>query len=215
MRDKKFKYSLLVLIVFHVVGIGGLLSPYKHLFLLLTPLNLILSGLLLWINHTSPTKTWVYFVVFTFTLGFLMEYLGANFGFLFGDYSYGETLGFKLWNVPLIIGLNWILIIYSVATTLDSTSLPVWAKIFLGSCLAVFMDWLIEPIAIQFDFWNWDGTEIPLQNYSGWMLTSLVMLSAYYLWRVRAKNKLALPLFIVQGTFFGLLQIAALIRGSY
>jgi putative membrane protein len=70
------------------------------------------------------------------------------------------------------------------------------------------MDWLIEPVAIRYDFWSWDYETIPLQNYAGWLITSAVMLGAYYLLKVEAKNRLALPLYIVQASFFTLLQLA-------
>ena len=31
---------------------------------------------------------------------------------MFGDYSYGKVLGYQVNNVPVIIGINWFLIIY-------------------------------------------------------------------------------------------------------
>jgi hypothetical protein len=40
------------------------------------------------------------------------------------------------------------------------------------------------------------------------LITSGVMLSAYYWLKVESKNRLALPLYIVQASFFGLLQLA-------
>jgi putative membrane protein len=208
MKNANFTYSLVVLIIFHFVGFCGLLSPYCNLFMLLTPFNLILSAFLLWRHHTTALKPLVFFFGFTFSLGFFVEYLGANFGFLFGSYSYGNTLGIKLLHVPIVIGLNWMLIIYSVATILDRFSIPIAPKIIIGSCLAVFMDWLIEPIAIRYDFWSWQQGAIPLQNYLGWLITASIMLSAYYLLKVESKNRLALPLYIVQASFFGLLQLA-------
>jgi putative membrane protein len=106
------------------------------------------------------------------------------------------------------------LIIYSVATILDRFSIPIAPKIIIGSCLAVFMDWLIEPIAIRYDFWSWQLGAIPLQNYLGWLITASIMLSAYYLLKVESKNRLALPLYIVQASFFGLLQLAHFVLGN-
>jgi putative membrane protein len=214
MKNANLTYSFVVLVVFHFVGFCGLLSPYSNLFMLLTPFNLILSAFLLWRHHTTALKPLVYFFGFTFSLGFFVEYLGVNFGFLFGSYSYGNTLGIKLLNVPIVIGLNWMLIIYSLATVLDRVPISKMSKIIIGSCLAVFMDWLIEPIAIRYDFWSWDDGAIPLQNYGGWLITSAVMLGAYHLIKVESKNRLALPLYIVQASFFGLLQLAHFLLGN-
>lgn len=210
--ELKYKYSLFVLILFHFVGVVGILSPYHHFFVLLTPFNLLLSATLLYLNHKPVSTRLLYFVLFTFSLGFLVEGLGVNYGFLFGDYSYGGVLGYQLWNVPVIIGLNWTLIIYSVAILLDRFEFPVLVKIIAGSCLAVFLDSLIEPVAIRLDFWSWSNGDIPLQNYLGWFLTSTIMLSAYYLLKVKANNKLALPFYLIQIAFFSFLQLLFLIR---
>ncbi len=210
--ERKYRYSLFVLILFHLVGVVGILSPYHHFFVLLTPFNLLLSAALLYLNHKPVSTRLLHFVLFTFSLGFLVEGLGVNYGFLFGDYSYGRVLGYQLWNVPVIIGLNWTLIIYSVAILLDRFDFPVLVKIIAGSCLAVFLDGLMEPVAIRLDFWSWHQGDIPLQNYLGWFLTSIVMLSAYYFLKVKAKNNLASPFYLIQLVFFGSLQLLFFVR---
>ena len=206
-EDRKFKYSLFVLILFHLVGMVGIVSPYQSFFVLLTPFNLVLSATLLYLNHKPVSARLLYFLIFTFSLGFLVEGLGVNYGFMFGDYSYGRILGYQLWNVPVIISLNWTLIIYSVAILLDRFDFPVLVKIIAGSCLAVFLDGLMEPVAVRLDFWSWHEGDIPLQNYLGWFLTSIMMLAAYYLLKVKAKNNLALPFYFIQAAFFGSLQL--------
>ncbi|MFN2335752.1 MAG: carotenoid biosynthesis protein, partial [Bacteroidales bacterium] len=43
---------------------------------------------------------------------FLIEAVGVNTGRIFGTYTYGKALGPALWNTPVIIGLNWFLLIY-------------------------------------------------------------------------------------------------------
>ena len=42
-----------------------------------------------------------------FAIGFSAELIGVHSGMLFGNYSYGNNLGLKLAEVPLIIGINW------------------------------------------------------------------------------------------------------------
>lgn len=206
------QHSIVGLLLMHVVGILGMVSPFQEYFRLLTPVNLLICGFLLYLNHREANRAFVLFAAFTFAFGFFVEFLGVNYGFLFGDYSYGKTLGPKLLNVPIIIGLNWLLIIYCVATLSDSLRVPVIAKILLGAALAVFIDWLIEPVAMQYDFWSWANNTVPLQNYIGWFFTSLVMMTAYHVLRVNADNRIALPYYFIQLGFFLVLNLYLLFR---
>lgn len=206
------QYSVIGIVLMHTVGVLGLVSPYQEHFRLLTPVNLMISGYLLFLNHRGALRPLLLFSVFTYSFGFLVEFLGVNFSFLFGDYEYGETLGPKFLNVPVIIGLNWLLIIYCVATLTDSLRVSVPVKVLMGALLAVFIDWLIEPVAMNYDFWTWANNNVPLQNYIGWFFTSIVMMSAYHIFRVGADNRLALPYYFVQLGFFLALNVYLLIR---
>jgi putative membrane protein len=194
----------------HLVGVAGMLSPFKEYFKLLTPVNLLLSAFLLWINHREKNKGLIGFISFTFLFGFIIEFLGVRYGLLFGEYTYGKTLGPMLFQVPVIIGLNWLLVIYSIATLTDTLKIHSSVKVFLGALLAVSIDWVIEPVAMRYDFWAWKGEQVPIQNYIGWFFTSSVLLTAYHLLKVKAENKLALPYYFIQFLFFVVISLAIL-----
>ncbi len=202
------RYSLAAIVSMHLVGIVGMLSPYQAYFKFLTPVNLMLSGFWLWINHRELNAAFIRFVIFTSTFGFFVELIGVNVGVLFGDYTYGQTLGPKLLNVPIIIGLNWLLVIYSIASLTDSLKTKAIFKVLLGSALAVFIDWTIEPVAMKYDFWTWTNGYVPLQNYVGWFFTSAIMLTAYHTLKVKAENRLALPYYFIQLFFFLIIGLA-------
>jgi uncharacterized membrane protein len=201
-----YSYSVELLLLMHVAGIIGLLSPLHEYFRLLTPFNLLVSGFLLWLNHHDRSRSFLMFAGIVFVLGFMVELIGVHTGVIFGSYVYGVTLGPKLFNVPIIIGLNWLLIIYSIGVLTGSISMPVWLKILLGATLAVFIDMLIEPVAIKFDFWSWDGGEVPVRNYFGWFFLSAIMLSLFHLFKVKTDNKAALPYYFIQLFFFLMLM---------
>lgn len=201
-------YSIWIVGLLHVVGIIGLLSPFQEYFRLLTPLNLLTSGFILWVNHREQNREIFWYSIFIVVLGFLVEYIGVRFGIIFGSYAYGATLGPKIFNVPIIIGLNWLLVMYCIASLTDSLKIPTIVKIIAGASLAVAVDWLIEPVAMHFDFWTWKGGMVPFQNYVGWFFTSIIMQSAYHLIKVKAENKLALPFYFAQLFFFLILNIA-------
>ena len=49
-------------------------------------------------------------IILIFWTGILVEFLGVNYGLLFGEYSYGKNLGPKLFGVPFLIGMNWVIL---------------------------------------------------------------------------------------------------------
>jgi len=66
----------------------------------------------------------------------------------------------------------------------------------------VGLDLLIEPVAIRLDFWQWSFNKIPVQNYLGWLVVSLV-LQFYFINSKFLKNNLLAPLlFCLQLLFF-------------
>jgi putative membrane protein len=201
-------HAFVILVVFHIAGLLGLLSPFSAFFGKFTPLTLVLSGYLLWLHHRSHTVEFYAFALFTFAFGFFIEYVGVRYGILFGSYQYGQTLGLKVAGVPVIIGLNWLLIIYSVAVLTEYLAVPAALKIVVGSALAVALDWLIEPVAMRFDFWDWRNHVVPLQNYLGWFFTAAIMLTAYQALKVKAENRIALPYYAIQVVFFLSIQAA-------
>lgn len=201
-------YSIWIIGLLHIVGIAGMLSPFQEYFRLLTPFNLITCALLLWINHREREKQLLIFSAFVFVFGYLVEFTGVKTGMVFGHYQYGATLGPKLFGVPVIIGLNWLLIMYCVASLTDTLKISVVTKVLLASLLAIAIDWLIEPVAMYYDFWNWENGVVPFQNYVGWFATSIVMQTAYHLIRVKADNRLALTYYFIQLFFFLVLNLA-------
>ena len=96
------KYGLLVLAILYVVGIAGLNSSYESWFLALTPSHLPISLFILLAVHPSWSLGQILVMLFVALAGFLVEVLGVNTGFPFGTYSYGEVLGVKILNTPMM-----------------------------------------------------------------------------------------------------------------
>ena len=134
--------------------------------------------------------------------GFAIEVIGVHSQVVFGSYSYGKSLGVKILDVPLIIGVNWFLLALmfgSLATRLKAH----WSmKAILASLLMVAVDYLIEPVAIFMDYWSWEQNQIPIRNYVGWFGGSLVLQVAYHKLKFDEPNPLAIYLLISQLIFF-------------
>lgn len=208
---KHENWPLALLLILHAVGIIGLASPLASYFQLLTPLNLIISVYLLGITSASRNTGFFLFIVAVFLLGYLAEWIGVHYQWLFGVYSYGATLGPQLADVPVIIGINWLIIIFSVGNIMNLFEISKAFKIILGAGLAVLLDIFIEPVAIHFDFWSWENVSPPLQNYTGWFIVSSIMLLIFFQLHDRQVNKTAIAFYFIQLGFFVLLNLKLLL----
>jgi putative membrane protein len=103
----KKNFFTLLLVPYAAGTIGILLPVTRSLFLSLTPIMLIFSFILVVVEEGKWTRYNIAALAFIIASGFMAEYFGVNFGYLFGDYHYGTALGPKWLGVPLIIAMNW------------------------------------------------------------------------------------------------------------
>ncbi|MBK7183870.1 MAG: carotenoid biosynthesis protein [Bacteroidetes bacterium] len=195
--------------IIHTVGIIGLNSSFKDLFLVLTPLNLLISVAFIYINQKEYNQSLLAASMLIYLMGFIVELIGVKTGVLFGEYNYGNTLGLKLFNIPLIIGVNWLMLVFFFfcACICNSANISFILKSILGAFMLVLLDFLIEPIAIKFDFWTWQNGIVPFKNYVAWFLFSFLFLMIFYKFQFNKNNSIAKLLYFVQILFFGVLTI--------
>jgi putative membrane protein len=166
----------LIIFIFHLVGIIGMSIPeYRPYFQALTPFHLLLSLGILLLFHTDWNKSFLVFSFLAFLIGFGSEVSGVHTGFPFGNYSYGSVLGIKLFDVPLMIGINWLLLVYLTGNLFQKRINNDYLAAALGAGLMVAIDFLIEPVAIGLDFWTWEGGIIPLSNYISWFVIAYLI----------------------------------------
>lgn len=139
----------------------------------LTPYILLFMGVLVLIfTGVLRSKQFAFWFVITYIFTLILEIIGVKTGMIFGEYSYGDVLGFKLFGVPLIIGFNWLFVIagaYSVSCFISRNK---YIIIFSAAILSVVFDILLEPIAVKLGYWEWHGGIIPFQNYAAWFIIS-------------------------------------------
>jgi uncharacterized membrane protein len=206
--DKKLLFSAAVLVIFYAVGLWGLLfSGDPEYYQNLTPMNLLLTAFLLFLNHKNFNPSFWLFGLLTFTAGFLAEVLGVHTGLLFGNYAYGKALGFKLWNVPLLIGLNWVILVYCIGSFTHRKFQNKLVAALAATALMVALDYLIEPVAMQYDFWSWQNNTVPLKNYLGWFGLAFLLQLFFQLSGTNKNNPLAGWVFAVMATFFLVLNM--------
>tara|TARA_Y100000766_G_scaffold216636_1_gene188499 strand:- start:472 stop:1104 length:633 start_codon:yes stop_codon:yes gene_type:complete len=165
-----------LLFLFYSVGIIGIsISEFRNQIVALTPLNLLITAvLLIWGNGVYNSKL-IYAVCITFLLGYVVEVLGVASGILFGEYQYGQTLGWKLMDVPIIMGVNWLILSFSSLGIIGKITSNSFLKVIMASLIMVVLDVLIEPIAIKLDFWIWADVNVPVQNYIMWFFSALII----------------------------------------
>jgi putative membrane protein len=199
--------KLFFIIIFSVGAAGHLSAEYRGLMLKLTPFILYLSaGIILFTFYNEKNRNIIKWCIAAYLLTFASEVIGVSTGLLFGNYNYGDVLGFKLFNVPLIIGLNWTIIIAgasSIAINLiQNKSLVPFAAAFI----AVIFDYILEPAAVSFGYWRWHNDIIPLFNYVTWFI--LAYIASYMQLRMNAvqRNDIPQTYLIVQSVFFIILN---------
>ncbi len=213
-----------IAVLFHAIGLVGISFVNKDFFVQVTSLNILLMFALLVWTQKEKNSYFLIFIGAVFFLGFAMEIIGVNTAALFGEYQYGNALGYKFKNVPLIIGINWFVIIYccgiSMHTLLmkainriasDTGKKPMVLKalsvIIDGATLAVFFDWVMEPVAVKLGYWQWEGNgSVPFYNYICWFMASILLLTLFHFSKFNKQNKFAVNLLLTELMFFLLLR---------
>jgi len=203
------RFFILIIILFHVVGMLGFnLSSVDVWFLRFVPWHLLLMTGIIIANHQRRDYQFLLFAILIFAAGFGAELLGVHTALLFGHYSYGETLGIKLCGVPLVIGINWFLLIYITGVVMERSPVKnIYLRTLCGAAILTTLDFLIEPVAIHFDYWHWADNTIPLKNYLCWFLLSAWMLWLFSRFGFTRQNRVAPALLIMQFIFFAVLGL--------
>jgi putative membrane protein len=210
------KTTFIVVTLMYIVGTLGLILPCTQPYLkLAAPFNLWVSLILLLLFHQQVNKSFIVTSIGIFLAGFFIEVIGVQSGLIFGKYWYGQTLGTKVLGVPLVIGANWLLLIYcsNIVTivffelfknsTLKKSILDyTFTKATFASLLMVCLDYLIEPVAIHLDFWHWQFEKIPFQNFQAWFVIAFLLSCIFLNSKFQKLNPLATLLFALQFLFF-------------
>jgi len=78
-------------------------------------------------------------------------------------------------------------------------------RVVVGALLMVAYDFLVEIPAGRLDMWSWRSGAPGVENFIGWFGVATVMHIIVEVTDFRFRNWLAMPLFLIQLVFFGLL----------
>lgn len=208
-NNKEFlRMSIFFLWLINISGFFGMLSDQNEFFLSTTPYVLSLTLLLLILNHDLSDKKSKIGLMLIFLFGLIVELLGVNYGLFFGDYSYGDNLGSKIYGVPYVIGFNWVLLIIATGSVSDKLikGRKIY-KIIFASFLMVLIDLLMEKSAPKLDFWEFVISPVPFSNYLWWFIFSLCFQYIFFKTVKTKEYNLSSNILVIQFIFFGMLAV--------
>lgn len=199
-------HAILLLTIFFLVGtVGMLMSP--EIFQGLTPFHLALTAMILLWFAPQKDAGFTRFILLVTVAGFAVELAGVKTGKIFGAYQYGPALGVKFGNVPLMIGINWLIMVLCSMSLADHLPWGDLGKSVAGSLAMTSLDFLIEQVAPRYHFWYFDNLDVPLKNYVAWFAIGLLF---HYFGRqleIKTSNPLGIPVFIMMFLFFLILSV--------
>jgi putative membrane protein len=137
-----------------------------------------------------------------FVVSIVAEIIGVATGKIFGVYEYGRGLGIKIADVPVIIGLNWIFLVYASNGIISKYTSNPFMVVVGAALLMVLYDMVLEKAAPLMDMWQFSNNEPPINNYIVWFLMALFFNWSILKFKVNTHNIPARWLFYSQLGFF-------------
>ena len=199
-------YLLYFLILVYVSGsIGFVVNP--PFFSPFTPYTLLLTCFVFLIHSPLADKKFIIAFFSIAFLGFIVEVIGVKTGLIFGKYAYGNGLGIKLLDVPLIISINWAMLICAGIRIVSSIFANKIKVLVVAALLVTGIDLLIEQVAPKLNFWQFDGGLPGIHNYLGWIGVAFFISYFFYPTIIKGNRTVSLLILILQIIFFTSLYI--------
>ena len=199
-------FILLSSFAFGMVGVYA----FPKFLLPFTPFHLCLCLAFVLLGYPRNTARLWWYVFVVFVAGYSVEVAGVQTGLIFGEYQYLHTLGIKLWGVPPMIGINWVLVTLCGANIGFRLRLPTVLQIVASVALLLFLDVLMERVSARYGFWSWTLGEAPLQNFVAWAVCAALFVGLYKKMGLAANfSRWAVFVYTLQVVFFLWLNILA------
>ncbi|MGO4904514.1 carotenoid biosynthesis protein [Flavobacterium sp. W20_MBD1_R3] len=206
MKETYKSYFLYFLILVYISGsIGFVVNP--SFFSPFTPYTLLLTCFVFLIHTPLADKKFIIAFFSIAFLGFIIEVVGVKTGLIFGKYSYGNGLGYKFLNVPLVISINWAMLICAGIKVVSRIFTNKIIVLVLAALLVTGIDLIIEQVAPKLDFWQFEGGLPDLQNYLSWIGVAFFTSYFFYPTIIKGNHTVSLIILILQVIFFTFLFI--------
>ncbi|MBT8280132.1 MAG: carotenoid biosynthesis protein [Muriicola sp.] len=200
--NKNGIWAIVVIWMFHITALIGISIGFEEWFVTKTPINLIISSILLFLVYPIDTRKKTAVFAALWILGMFAEWVGVKYGILFGTYSYGANLGPKLDGVPYLIGVNWALLSFITASIAQYLVKKPVLQVIFAALLMLVLDFFMEQNAPRFDFWEFDMNIVPISNYVCWLAVALIFQMIIRAAKISGNLKFSAHLFSAQLIFF-------------
>jgi len=165
------------------------------------------AGLLYFLYQKNKDARLLWWALGAYLVTFGIEALGVASGNIFGQYWYEDTMKVQLLEVPVVIALNWVVLVLATNEIANKITSSKWLGALICGLLLAGYDYFIEPVAIKLDYWQWEMVDVPFQNYIAWAtIAFLLALSLNYL-KIRTSSNLLIVYIVSQFVFFVSLNI--------
>ncbi len=192
-----------LIFIVYTVGFAGFFIPETlSLMRNLIWVNQCFTLIVLFLYHKKWSKEFVISTILIGIAGYFLEVVGTQTGLIFGDYQYGTTLGFNYLKTPIMMFVSWVSVIYLTRQIAEQVTKDPMLHCLSAAILMVLLDYFIEPFAMRQGMWNWNNGIVPIHNYIGWFVSGFIF---HYIYLKSAKfpiNKLSLPIYLIQLSFF-------------
>jgi putative membrane protein len=117
--------------------------------------------------------------------GLLAEAIGVATGWPFGRYAYTGTLGPELLGVPVVVPLAWAMMTWPALVVARTLAVRGAVVVVIGAAALTAWDVFLDPQMVAAGHWTWLDPQpalplvpgIPLTNYAGWLLVSVLVMT--------------------------------------
>jgi uncharacterized membrane protein len=116
-------------------------------------------------------------------VGLSVEIAGVHTGIPFGEYHYSSSLGVRIAGVPIIAGLAWTMLAWPAALVARRLANSIPVRVLVGAWALASWDLFLDPQMVAAGHWQWAHPDlhlpgvpgVPLTNFAGWLLVSIVI----------------------------------------
>ncbi|WP_124980009.1 carotenoid biosynthesis protein [Nonlabens xiamenensis] len=192
--------AIVFLWIIHIAALIGIGLGYASFFLPKSPFTMLYLWLvLIFFFPFKELKTWILFMVFM-AVGMIVEWLGVHTGWLFGQYVYGESFGWKLDGIPWLIGVNWAILTFCCHIIAKKIINSSYGAMALGATFMVLLDFFLEQICDYAGFWHFAGGA-GWFNYICWWIIGFALQAVASRWELKGDFNTCLHLYVVQLIF--------------
>ncbi len=148
----------------------------------------MLLGFAVSVGHAAGTRGWSVaagLLLVTTGGGLLVEAIGVGTGLPFGQYAYGDGLGPRLADVPVIIPLAWTWMAWPAWLAASALTTRTVTRIVVAGTALAGWDLFLDPQMVAEGYWRFDQptralpgtTGVPVGNYAGWLAVALLMMT--------------------------------------